>query len=305
MNVTLKTSGWLIAAMVAAQIVCLLLLVGALVYRGLTGMLVHPIETSLLVGAMALVLISSAGLTVMLRREERRLESANASLEDKVAQRSAELIQRRDAVIFGLAKLAESRDSDTGEHLERISRYVEVLAKQIDPAKSELDGGCAELLPTTAALHDIGKVAIPDAILLKPGPLTDEERAIMQRHPGIGGDMLIQLKQRWGEDVFLITASQIAFGHHEKWDGSGYPFGLRGEQIPLAARIVAVADVYDALRSARPYKIAMTHQDASQIIRDGIGTHFDPRVVQAFESVSPEFEAISNNGHPSADTPAE
>ena len=291
--------------MVAAQIACLLLLVGALVYRGLTGMLDHPIETSLLVGAMALVLLSSAGLTLILGRDERRLESTNALLEEKVAQRTAELLQRRDAVIFGLAKLAESRDSDTGEHLERISHYVRVLADELDPDKSELDGGSAELLPTTAALHDIGKVAIPDAILLKPGPLTDEERTIMQQHPGIGGDMLIQLRRRWGDDVFLITACQIAYGHHEKWDGSGYPFGLRGEQIPLAARVVAVADVYDALRSSRPYKTAMTHEVASQIIRDGSGTHFDPRVVAAFERVEPSFRAISENGHGTRDIPAE
>lgn len=290
--------------MVAAQIACLLLLIGALIYRGLTGMLDHPIETSLLVGAMALVLISSAGLTLMLRREKRRLELANASLEEKVEQRTAELLQRRDAVIFGLAKLAESRDSDTGEHLERISRYVAVLADELDPDPSELDGGRAELLPTTAALHDIGKVAIPDAILLKPGPLTDEERAIMKQHAGIGGDMLIQLRRRWGDDVFLITACQIAFGHHEKWDGSGYPFGLRGEQIPLAARIVAVADVYDALRSVRPYKAAMTHDDASEIIRDGSGAHFDPRVVEAFNRVAPTFQTISENGHGTRDEPS-
>ena len=140
-------------------------------------------------------------------------------------------------------------------------------------------------MTVTAALHDIGKVGIPDAVLKKPGKLTDEERKIMNSHTTIGGDTLIAVRQQWEQDEFLRTAAEIALAHHEKWDGSGYPYGRSGDTIGLSARIVAVADVYDALTSERVYKKAMPHEKAKGIIVEGSGAHFDPLVVEAFLAV--------------------
>ena len=199
----------------------------------------------------------------------------------------------REAMIVAMAKLAESRDDDTGKHLERICRYVEVLATEIAASDPALDEAWVRTLTATAALHDIGKVGVPDSVLKKPGRLDDEERRVMNSHTTIGGDTLIAVKQRWEEDAFLRTAAEIALAHHEKWDGSGYPFGLSGEDISLPARIVAVADVYDALRSRRVYKPAMEHEKARSIIVEGSGAHFDPRVVEAFLATEEAFRSIS------------
>ena len=190
----------------------------------------------------------------------------------------------RDAVIFAMAKLAESRDTDTGKHLERICEYVQILGRHLADNNPDIDDDWVDTVTITAALHDIGKVGIPDAVLCKPGRLTDDERTIIQKHPLIGGDTLLALKRRVEQDAFLVTATEIAFAHHEKWDGSGYPFGLARDDIALAARIVAVADVYDALTCERVYKKAMTHEQARKIIVEGAGSHFDPEVVAAFEA---------------------
>jgi len=206
----------------------------------------------------------------------------------------------RDAVIFAMAKLAESRDTDTGKHLERICRYVDILAREMAKDRPELDPQWIQTVTLTAALHDIGKVGIPDAVLCKPGLLTDEERKIIQKHPVIGGDTLMALKRRVEEDTFLETATQIAFAHHEKWDGSGYPFGLARENIALAARIVAVADVYDALTCERVYKKAMPHEKARQIILEGSGTHFDPDVVDAFRRTDETIRTVADEMRDSA-----
>ena len=208
------------------------------------------------------------------------------------------VLRSRDAVIFGLAKLAESRDDDTGQHLERICRLVEILASQVAKTNPDLDEEWVRTISTTAAMHDIGKVGVPDAVLLKPGALTEDERRTIQRHTYIGGDTLLEIKRRWGEDPFLVTAAQIAMGHHEKWDGNGYPFGLTGDDIPLAARVVAVADVYDALTSKRVYKNRMPHDQARQIIIDEAGTHFDPQVVHAFMACEAQFRAVAAQMNP-------
>ncbi len=208
------------------------------------------------------------------------------------------VLRSRDAVIFGLAKLAESRDDDTGQHLERICRLVEILASQVAKTDPDLDEEWVRTISTTAAMHDIGKVGVPDAVLLKPGALTEDERRTIQRHTYIGGDTLLEIKRRWGEDLFLVTAAQIAMGHHEKWDGNGYPFGLTGDDIPLAARVVAVADVYDALTSKRVYKNRMPHEQARQIIIDEAGAHFDPRVVDAFMACEAQFRAVADQMNP-------
>jgi putative two-component system response regulator len=228
-----------------------------------------------------------------LSRANTQLRELNERLEDKVLERTAQLLSGRDGVIYGLAKLAEARDNETGRHLDRMSRYSEILARRLTEAYPDLDEGWVVTVRTTAVLHDIGKIGIPDAVLHKPGRLDPEERRIMDRHPVIGGEALVEIQQRWGDDAFLITATEIAMSHHERWDGSGYPSGLKGEEIPLSARIVALADVYDALRSKRVYKDGWPHQRTREVILEGAGTHFDPQVVDAFRAVEQEFEVIA------------
>jgi response regulator RpfG family c-di-GMP phosphodiesterase len=232
--------------------------------------------------AFILTLLTTVVTTSIVRRYENRLADINANLEHLVEVRSKALMKTRDAVIFGLAKLAESRDDDTGAHLERIGTYVGVLAQDLMATGAPLDAEWARLLVQASSLHDIGKVGIPDAILCKPAKLTPAERTIMQKHAAIGGECLLAVKQKMGEDDFLTTACEVAFSHHERWDGKGYPFGLTNDNIPLSGRIVAVADVYDALTSRRVYKDAMSHEEATRIITESSGSQFDPTVVAAF-----------------------
>ncbi len=205
-------------------------------------------------------------------------------------------LESRDLIIFSMAKLAESRDTDTGKHLERIQAYCRALADELahDPEfKNNLDGQYIQLLYMTSPLHDIGKVGIPDAILLKPGKLSQEEFEVMKKHTLIGGDTLMAAAEAYPEANFLKMAVEIALTHHEKWNGSGYPNGLKGEEIPLSGRIVAVADVYDALRAQRVYKPAYTHDAARTIITESSGSHFDPRIVDAFLRIEDQFDKIS------------
>jgi putative two-component system response regulator len=224
----------------------------------------------------------------------RELEDLNANLEQKVAERSRELLQSREAIIFAMAKLTEARDDDTGKHLERICRYVEILARQMARSDATITEEWIQAVVLTAALHDIGKVGIPDGVLLKPGRLTPAEREIMERHPAIGGDTLLEIRDQLGSSgPYLARAIEITLGHHEKWDGSGYPFGVQGEAIALSARLVAVADVYDALISERVYKPGMPHNEACRFIQEKAGGHFDPRVVEAFLARQAEIEAVA------------
>ena len=171
--------------------------------------------------------------------------------------------------------------------------YVTIIGRHLSSYDSTFDIPFIESLGLASSLHDIGKVGIPDAILLKPGHFTPEERSVMEQHSTIGGSCLKAIGSQLGDDDFLALARDITFCHHEKWDGSGYPFGLRGEAIPLSARIVALADVYDALRSKRPYKEAMPHEKAKQIIQEGSGKHFDPQIVDAFLACEHDFITVS------------
>ena len=204
----------------------------------------------------------------------------------------------RDLMIFALAKLADSRDNETGGHLERIREYCRILCTELatwPEYENTIDGIYIQSIYETSPLHDIGKVGIPDRILLKPGRLTKEEFAIMTQHAKIGGDTLQAAADTRPDAVFLAMACQIAMTHHERWDGSGYPNGLAGEDIPLCGRIVAIADVYDALTSHRIYKPAYTHERAVQIISDGAGSHFDPAMVKAFLKLQKEFLKVKND----------
>lgn len=225
---------------------------------------------------------------------EHQLEVINTGLEETVKHRTTSLMKTRNAVIFGLAKLAESRDSDTGEHLERISLFSTLLAKAHAEVSDEITVECIESIGLASSLHDIGKVGVPDRVLLKAGKLTQEERREIEVHPRIGADCLNAIDDKLEGDGFLSLAREICAYHHEKWDGSGYPYGLQGEQIPLPARIVAVADVYDALRSKRPYKNPFSHEATCKILAEGAGSHFDPAVISSFIKVHREFESISD-----------
>jgi putative two-component system response regulator len=238
-----------------------------------------------------------------LRCLQRQLKIANTELKElsenldkKVEERSQQLLRSRDSIIFAMAKMTEARDDDTGKHLERICRYVEILAMELAKTDAAITDDWIRTVAQTAALHDIGKVGIPDGILLKKGQLTPEERKIMETHPAIGGDTLLELREEMGGGgPFLSRAIEITLGHHEKWDGSGYPFGIKGEAIALSARLVAVADVYDALVSHRIYKSGLSHEDACRHIQEGAGTHFDPRVVDAFKARQDDFRRIAES----------
>ena len=219
-------------------------------------------------------------------------------LNREVARRTRQIVAIQDATIRAMASLAESRDNETGGHIRRTQTYLKVLAQRLrhhPRFRNFCTPANIEILYKTAPLHDIGKVGIPDYILLKPGKLTPEEFDVMKCHPRIGRDAIQRvISELRGEDsLFLTVAQQIAYGHHEKWDGSGYPDGIAGEAIPLPARLMAVADVYDALISRRVYKPALSHQQAVECIAMGRAKHFDPDVVDAFMTIHREFEKIS------------
>ena len=214
-----------------------------------------------------------------------QIQEFNAELEQLVARRSREIVATRDVAVFALAKLAESRDPETGEHLERMREYCVILGEQLGregPYTEQVDHEFLADLYRSSPLHDIGKVGIPDAILLKPGRLTIEEFQIMKQHSAIGAHALAEAAQHSDSGRFLKMAIDIARHHHERFDGSGYPDGLAGEDIPLCARIVAVADVFDALTTQRIYKRPVEPLVAKAMIESESGKHFDPAMVAAF-----------------------
>ena len=214
----------------------------------------------------------------------------------RIRERTNELNLTRDATILTLASLAETRDNETGAHILRTQRYVKALAEHLrfhPRFAGELDDETIDLLYKSAPLHDIGKVGIPDAILLKPGKLTEEEFSVMKRHPKIGAEALKIAEKELGSNSFLRLGREISLTHHEKWDGSGYPAGLRGDEIPVSGRLMAVADVYDALISKRVYKRAFSHEKAIEIICEGRGRHFDPDVVDAVKAIEDMFREIA------------
>lgn len=241
-------------------------------------------------------LIARARSLLRMKKYHDQLSDLNDHLEQKVEERTIELFSARDAALFGFAKLAEYRDPETGEHLERIRAYTRILAETMAEMGSYPDQITEDFIlhiGFSSPLHDIGKVGIPDNILLKPGKLTDEEFEIMKEHTIIGGDTLAGAERRSvSQDGFLTMGADIAYYHHEKWQGGGYPRGLAGEDIPLAARIMSVADVYDALVSKRVYKAAFPHEKAVAIITSESGKSFDPKVVEAFEKVADQFATV-------------
>ncbi len=225
------------------------------------------------------------------------LRDKNDYLEQEVARRTQEVMAVQDVTILAMTSLAETRDSDTGNHIRRTQHYVRALAQHLKTHPrfaSHLGDAAIELLFKSAPLHDIGKVGIPDRILLKPGQLTADEFEIMKTHTTLGFEAIEHAEQALGTRVeFLRIAKEIALSHQEKWDGSGYPQGLAGDDIPISARLMAVADVYDALISERVYKHALPHDQAVAIIFQGRGAHFDPDMADAFVEIQSEMQAIA------------
>jgi len=241
---------------------------------GITDFLTKPIDTRECLARCRNLLI--------LRRQQLALEDKGRLLEGMVQEATSEVRQREKETLFRLAKAGEFRDEDTGNHVIRMARYSRLIADAIG-----LDAQEAETIELAAPLHDIGKIGLPDHILLKAEKLTDAEAKVMQRHPVIGYEILKDSPSK-----YLRMGALIALGHHEKFDGSGYPYGLVGDHIPLPARIVAVADVYDALTSRRPYKAAWLSEEAFKYLQTHRGAHFDPMLVDAFLNVREDALAI-------------
>ncbi|UCU97307.1 two-component system response regulator [Acidovorax radicis] len=234
---------------------------------------------------------------LQLKRARDYLARHNLLLEQEITNRTRALAELQDATIRAMASLAETRDNETGNHIRRTQHYVEALARHLQDHprfKDDLTDTAIETIFKSAPLHDIGKVGIPDRILLKPGKLTPEEFEIMKTHTTLGRDAIVAAEtDAMLDNPFFRYAKEITYSHQEKWDGSGYPEGLMGNNIPLSARLMAVADVYDALISERVYKPAYSHEHAVEIIRDGRGSHFDPDMVDAFLALSEEFRRIA------------
>ena len=254
-------------------------------YRQLFGPNVSEIWMRLIVLCLFLIFGSHVQFTINKREKaEKALRASYRKLQNA-----------RMATILGLAKLAEYRDEGTGTHLERIREYAKILARELAKSSKHqtvITRDYVDDIYQSSILHDIGKVGIPDAVLLKPDKLTDEEFAIIKRHTLLGGDAIKAIEGQIEGKSFLKMGKEIAYNHHEKWDGSGYPTGMKGEDIPLAARIVALADVYDALTTERFYKRAYPHEQACQIIVDLKATHFDPEIVDVFQRLENEFDQI-------------
>lgn len=255
-----------------------------------TRLAVHGLTFAWIVG-----LQGGAAWLVFSRMHGEQQKLQHQSQEESLL-RAREVLRTRDAVIFGLAKLAESRDPDTGHHLERIALYSTRLAtamRRHPKFRQITTRSFVHSIGISSALHDIGKVGVEDAILLKPGPLTAEEYSRIQMHTVLGGECIRQIQRRVGDPMFLELAREIAMHHHERWDGSGYPHGLAGEEIPLAARIVAIADVYDALSVRRVYKDPYPHEVCVEKIRKDAGKHFDADIVEVFLSIHDQFREIA------------
>jgi putative two-component system response regulator len=243
------------------------------------------------------ILLARVKTQLVMKRAADFIKDKNVFLVGEVSKRAKEMEFVQDVTILALASLAETRDNETGNHLRRTQRYVRALAEHLQrhPHFSlVLTRTNIEIICKSAPLHDIGKVGIPDHILLKAGKLTAEEFEVMKTHTTLGREAMEKAEQEMGRSApFLAFAKEIAHSHQEKWDGSGYPEGLAGDRIPISARLMAVADVYDALISTRPYKTPMTHEEASAILAGGRGTHFDPDIVDAFLDLRHEFKSIA------------
>lgn len=270
-----------------------------------TAMLLDSMLAGRMLGFVWICGLQSVVAYLTLTRTLTQHDKVELQSQEENLLKTKDLIRTRDAVIFGLAKLAESRDPDTGHHLERIALYSTRIASALrrDPRyRDVVTPTFVRTIGISSALHDIGKVGVEDSVLLKPGRLDRDERFRMQIHTTLGGECIEQIEQRLGNSNFLGMAREVAYCHHERWDGEGYPVGLQGEEIPLAARIVSIADVYDALASRRVYKEPYSHEKCMEIILAEAGRQFDPQLLEVFTSIEGQFRAISQRfAEPQAD----
>ncbi|MDR2503404.1 MAG: two-component system response regulator [Deltaproteobacteria bacterium] len=243
------------------------------------------------------ILMARVATHLALQQARKSLAKHNEELEAEVEARTRQLAGLQDSLITAMAAMSETRDNETGQHIRRTQLYLHALAEHLKDHpkfKDSLTERTITMIYKSAPLHDIGKVGVPDRILLKPDRLTPEEFEEMKKHTVYGRDTILAAEKELDTpELFLEIACDIAYMHHEKWNGSGYPTGASGDNIPIAARMMAIADVYDALISKRVYKDAMSHEKASSIISEGRGTHFDPDIVDTFLRISDLFDSIA------------
>jgi len=233
---------------------------------------------------------------LLIQAQRRQLAEYNFSLEQMVARKTETIIALQKAVVDLLTVVVEYRDDETGGHIHRTRRYIAIMLDEMKRSgiyQNEITSWDQTILVLSSALHDVGKLAIPDSILLKPGPLSDTEREIMRKHSAYGGEIIMRVEDGTLERAFIRHAKLMATTHHEKWDGTGYPQGLAGKDIPLQGRLMALADVYDALIFKRPYKPALTHETAVDIICRSSGSAFEPALVEVFLRVADKLRAAS------------
>jgi len=238
-------------------------------------------------------------LHLLLQQQKNALQEFNDNLVEMVDERTNEIVRLQNAVIVWAAEMVEFRDEETGQHVERVQRYLEILLDEMKKSQLYIQQTSMwdiEAFLKSASLHDVGKIKIRDDILLKKGRLTDDEFSVMKLHAIYGKMLIDSLQSKVPNQTFLNYAKTLAYSHHERWDGTGYPEHLKGPDIPLQARMMSLADVYDALVSDRPYKKAFTHEEAMKIIEDGKGTQFDPDLVDVFISLSDIIKEASETG---------
>jgi len=269
--------------------------------RGATDYIAKPFSAPLLLKRIANQLLIVQQRNDLLT-DKATLKNYADNLEQMVSKRTAEVFHLQHAVLATVADLVEFRDKLTGGHTERTSLYLKAMMNELvrlDIYKEEIAGWDVNFFLLSAQLHDVGKIAIPDYILNKPGKLTSEEFEIMKTHVTVGMDAIERIMTNAkGHNIFLRHAKSITGAHHERWDGTGYPRGLKGTEIPLEGRLMAIVDVYDALISVRPYKKAFSHDEAGQIIKDGAGSHFDPVLIVVFHNVEDQFAQIAREVGP-------
>ena len=247
----------------------------------------------------AALLLKRIETHLTLEENKKKLEELNASMQKRLISKMTQVLELQSAVINIVADLVEFRDGVTGGHITRTEKYLQHLIDKLMEENiycDEISSWDMDVLLPSAQLHDVGKVAVSDTILNKSGKLTDEEFAIMKNHTKIGVDAIERMEKKTTDNIFFGYAKVFAGAHHEKWDGSGYPHGLKGIDIPLEGRLMAIADVYDALVSERPYKKSFSPKQAADIIKEGSGKHFDPQIVEIFMMIVDDFAEISRIG---------
>jgi putative two-component system response regulator len=235
---------------------------------------------------------------LLIEAQKKELQNYNDNLQQMVQDKTAQVLELQNAVLSTVADMVECKDNRTGGHVVRTQMYIELLVNRMLEEKIYDDillSWDLDLLIQSAQLHDVGKIAISDALLNKPGKLTPEEFEEMKKHVSIGVAAIDRIAKKTSERAFLRHARSMVGAHHEKWDGSGYPAGLRGDDIPLEGRLMAIADVYDALISLRPYKAPLTTQEAGEVMRAGRGSHFDPALIDVFCMVADDFASIAEH----------